>query len=201
MRIDSTLNVICVAYRKTPELRMLINCFFVQSDPRWNLFIIHDGPPPADLVKMIEFYRDPRIKFEFTEKVNGSWGHPNRRMMLRKMPHSRKDFILITNDDNYYVPLFVEMMMTQARKEANNTGIVYCNTVHNYTKYDVLETRLKRGSVDMGSFIVRSDVARKVGFNSDEFDADGIYAEECAQYCSKMKLKLVHIRKALFVHN
>jgi len=76
------LHVVAVAYRRPIELRMLIDCFLRQTDSRWDLSIIHDGIPPDDVLAVISLYDDPRIKFNYTEKVNGDWGHPNRDRSL-----------------------------------------------------------------------------------------------------------------------
>lgn len=201
MLVPLTLNVICVAYKRTLPLKILINAFLNQSDPRWRLFIIHDGPASEDLHQMLAQHKDVRILYQQTETLNGSWGHPNRRAMLGKMPFNHRDFVLITNDDNYYVPTFVEVMLKHAGKRANPVGMVFCDTLHNYTGYEVLHTSIRRGRVDMGSFIVRNDVAKKVGFNFDDFDADGIYAEQCSAYCRRYKIGVVYVPKCLFVHN
>jgi hypothetical protein len=60
---------------------------------------------------------------------------------------------------------------------------------------------MQTNHIDMGSFIVRADVAKTVGFTSDAFHADGIYAEAAAAYCNTTGLGIVYIPKAIFVHN
>jgi len=200
--MNNTLHIICTVYGRALNLRVLIGSILLQTDPRWRLYIVHDGPAGEDIMAVIREAQDPRIKFECTNSVNGYWGHPNRKIMLSKIPFNRKDFVLITNDDNYYVPTFVEVMLQHTGKAANLIGLVYCNTLHSYLQYDVLKTALKRKFIDMGSFIVRVDVARKVGFNAvEEFEADGIYAEACAEYCHRFRLRSIYVQKTLFVHN
>ena len=53
----------------------------------------------------------------------------------------------------------------------------------------------------MGTFIVRFDIAQKVGFNHDHFSADGVYATECDLYCKARGLRTVYIQRPLFIHN
>jgi hypothetical protein len=53
----------------------------------------------------------------------------------------------------------------------------------------------------MGAFIVRDDIAKAVGFNNICFNADGIYAQECSDYCKKNSIGIVYIPKPLFIHN
>jgi hypothetical protein len=150
---------------------------------------------------MDQLKHDTRISFIQTEKVNGFWGHPNRKMMLSKIQYSHSDFLLITNDDNYYVPRFVEFMTMAAIRRNGAVGLVYCDTIHSYMGYDILKTKMQVDYIDMGSFIVRVDVAKKTGFNGTHLQADGQFAVECGQMCRKLKLCMEYISKPLFVHN
>lgn len=193
------ISIIVVAYKRAIPLRILIDSFMVQTCNEWEMQIIHDGPPPQDIKNVVSLYKDPRIKFDFTSDVNGQWGHPNRKLGLRQIPLSHRNFVLMTNDDNYYVPEFVKMFLKQANK--TNTGMVYCDTLHNYISYDVLHSSPKINLIDMGSFIVRADIAKKIGFDNWSFAADGDYAEKCANLCYRRHLRVAYIKKALFVHN
>ena len=191
-----TLKVIVVAYERVIPLRILADCFLVQTDPHWEMYIIHDGPYPTDVMKVIP--EDSRIHFTWSPTRNGKWGHPNRRHMLETLPMDNDDFVLITNDDNYYVPQFVAQMREGSR---NDTGLIYCDCLHNYRQYDILKSELKVNHIDMGSFIVCAHVAKKVGFTSDAINADGFYAEACAAYCDKYRLGITYVPRPLFVHN
>ena len=196
-----TLHILCVAYNRVLPLRGLIDSFMNQTDNRWALNIMHDGPAPEGVLKVVNdpFYTsDGRVHYKESEQCNGQWGHPNRSVMLENLAGACDDYVLMTNDDNYYVPMFVEFFLDQCRADV---GMVYCNTVHNYMKYSVLYTRLKENMIDMGSFIVRQSVAKAVGFKHRHLSADGKYAEECAVECSHNRLGIIYIDKALFVHN
>lgn len=194
----NTLHVIITVFGRAIHLRRIIDCFVVQTCQRWVLHIVHDGPPSKEILAVMSVYNDSRIQFESTPRVNGLWGHPNRQMMLRKMPLNHRDYVLITNDDNDYVPVFVEMMLKKANKVA---GMVYCDTVHSYLKYDILRSQVKENLIDMGSFIVRIDVAKKVGFNDMHFSADGTFAVKCASHAGRLKLPVQHIGLPLAIHN
>jgi hypothetical protein len=119
-------------------------------------------------------------------------------MMLQELCGEPDDYVLITNDDNQYVPVFVEYMLKCC---GENVGFVTCDTIHNYFGYDILASEIKVGAIDMGSFIVKLDVAKAVGFNHMENVADGMYAVECANECQKRGLSVKGIRKPLFIHN
>jgi hypothetical protein len=192
------IQVIAVAYERVIPLRILIDCFLVQTDPRWNLSIIYDGLAPVEIQEVIGLTEDPRIHFYCTERRYGNFGHPNRRQMLSKLAAEKDDYILMTNDDNYYVPKYVELMLNACSR---SIGIVSCNTVHSHFGYDVHYSRLFEGGIDMGAFIVKFPIAKMVGFNHDHFSADGLYAQECATMARTEGLDIIHITKPLFVHN
>jgi hypothetical protein len=196
------LHIICTVFERTEPIKILVSSFILQTNPDWNLTIVHDGPAPEVMKEYLKQYEsDERIKFIETEKVSGYYGHPNRRMLLKTMTYSHQDFILITNDDNYYVPKFIEYMINAASTRVNKVGMVYCDTVHSYLDYNVLKTQLRIDYIDMGSFIVRADIAKRVGFNHINFAADGHFAIECVQYCTKLKLQIKYVAKPLFIHN
>lgn len=195
------LHVLCVAYKRVLPLRGLIDSFMNQTDARWSLYIMHDGPAPEGVLRVVNdpFYiTDGRVHYKETPQCNGEFGHPNRRMMLQDLAGACDDYVLITNDDNYYVPAFVEYFLRECRADV---GMLYCNTVHSYMQYTVMYSRVKECCIDMGCFIVRSDVAKTVGFNQTNHSADGAYAEACAAYCRVHRLTVKYIDKPLFVHN
>ena len=192
------LHVICTVYKRHKTLRLLLDCFQVQTMPNWRLYVVHDGEATKEVRDVIAQYKDDdRIEFIETEERKQMYGHPNRRMMLDSIKGGKDDFVLITNDDNIYLPCFVEYFL----KECNpNTGMVYCDTVHSVLGFGVLKTILKESYVDMGSFIVRLAVAQRVRFRHMHYSADGKYAEECLRECNKRKLVARYIPKPLFVH-
>jgi len=193
-----TLHIIATAYHKPLHLERLVRNFQVQTDKNWNMKVIHDGEPPEQMKAFFKSLKDPRVEFDYTKVVNGYWGHPNRGMMLNELKGDPNDYVLITNDDNQYVDMFVQLILQHCNP---GVGMVFCDTVHNYMYYDVLHTQIRVGRIDMGSFIVRLDVAKKTGFVHTEAVADGIYAEECATECTRQNLKIIYVSKPLFIHN
>lgn len=190
--------MICVAYERPIAMRGLIDCFLLQTNPNWELSIIHDGKAPQDVINTIALYNDSRVRFFESEQRNQQYGHPNRKMMLEGMETSTDDFVLITNDDNYYVPVFAEYML---REVGAGVGMVYCDSVHSHFSYIHHKTEIRVDHVDIGSFIVRVDIAKRVGFHGTNFNSDGVYACLCFDMCRKFGLKTTYIPKPLFVHN
>jgi hypothetical protein len=193
------LKVICVAYERPVQLLGLICSFVAQTNPNWELYIIYDGEVPEDVNRAKSFVQDERVFFSNTPTRNGLWGHPNRKIALESIPGEPGDYVLITNDDNYYVTSFVDQMLTAASVE--DTGMVACYTVHSYNLHAVHKSEVRENGIDMGAFIVRLDIARWVGFNHTHMSADGAYAEECGNHCSNEGLRIMMIPRPLFIHN
>lgn len=192
------LHVICIAYERPIFSRIFIDCFLTQSDKRWDMTFVHDGPASEAMHNVMELYSDPRIKFIETEKRLQNWGHEHRRVMLQLIEGQKGDYVLITNNDNYYVPRYVEYMLREARPDV---GMIYCNFLHHNFEYLNVFTQLKLNHVDMGAYITEIKLAQNVGFQHDVPGSDGLFAEDCSARCKQLGLKTIHIEKTFFVHN
>ncbi|MDD5565035.1 MAG: glycosyltransferase family A protein [Thermoanaerobaculaceae bacterium] len=192
------LHVVVVAYHRPIALRMLIDCFLLQTYQDWIMTIFHDGPAPQSVKDVIAGYNDPRIIFLDSATESGNHGYYIRKGVLKILKASEDDFILNTNDDNYYVPRFIELMMREITPE---TGIVFCDTVHSHQEYNLQVSELKVSGIDLGAFIVRMPLAKEVGFTHDTYAFDGYYAEDCLSAAISKGLRAVHVRKPLFIHN
>jgi hypothetical protein len=193
------IKIICVAYERPIAMRGLIDSFLLQTNPNWELMIVYDGPVPGSIWDTIDLYEDDRVLFDSTETRTQNYGHINRRETLENMTgYTEDDFLLMTNDDNYYVPVFVDYFLKEIKEDI---GMVYCDSVHSHFEYAHHKTKIAVDHIDIGSFIVRVDVAKAVGFKGVEFNADGYYAENCFDECQRRGLREVYIPKPLFVHN
>lgn len=200
------LHVIVIAYDRPIPLRILVDSFIVQHSQNpsitvdWDMIIVHDGPASPEVLKTASLYEDnPKISFIATDQRTGNWGHANRREMLQLIDGDPDDFVLITNDDNYYIPRFIELFFAEAR--ATKTGFIYCDFLHHNFNYDVLCSKIRVNHIDMGAFIVNLKIAQEVGFIHDLPESDGLYAEECATKCAQKGYRVVKVDKPLFVHN
>jgi len=197
------IHVIAVAFERYEPLEILILSLLVQTNPDWTLHIVYDGPAPQKIRDIIApllsgKQKDSRIHFWQSPERYQNYGHPNRRTMLQIIETDSNDYILMTNDDNYYVPRFVEFMLSVTDEK---TGIVYCDTIHSHMGYNIHYSEMRESGIDMGAFIVRADIAKETGFNYDHFSADGRYAEDCLRMCQTKGLKIIKINKPLFIHN
>lgn len=191
------LHIIVTAFHRPDHLRLLMQCFILQSNPNWIMQVIHDGPAPEVLRERVASMHDPRITLEETPQVNGSYGFVNRKQGLEKLVADPLDFVLFTNDDNYYVPRFVEFIFDEAKPDV---GMVYCDMVHSHYAFGLLPAQIKVNHIDMGAFCTRVDIAKETGFNHNVYEADGLFAEECAMKCAEKGMRAIYISKPLFVH-
>lgn len=198
-----TLHVICAAYKRIIPLRILIDSFLVQTNPNWKLYIIHDGKMPEAVKDIIKLYDDERIKVYSTETRNGHSGFGNRDMMMKGIKGEDGDYVMSTNDDNYYVPIFVDEMLKigYVQPGSPGIGIIYCNMIHSHFGYTVLSTVLQVYYIDMGAFAVLLPLAKKVGIKALDDCADGKFAQDCLAECNATGLITVKSEKIMFIHN
>lgn len=186
---------ICTIFNTYPQI---ISSLSLQTHHNWNLILIHDGP--SDMSKAIYnlILGDPRITFVETESRTGNWGHGLRQMALEN--YELGDYVVITNADNYYVPTFVEYMIKGFSK-SHTAVATYCDKMtHSYKAWDVIQCRLERGYIDCGGVMVKSEIAKEVGWkNTTEHSADWLYFTEIASRYTWRNF--IPVKGNLFVHN
>lgn len=193
------IDIVSVTYGQNENLKCFINSIKSQKNNSWRLIIIHDGPNQS-LKEELESngYLIPNkvLFFEYPHRTQ-NYGHVLRDWALKNLVSS--EYVLITNGDNYYTPNMIEEV--QKRKE----DFIYFDCVHshktknnqNSTDYGFMDTKLERGWVDIGCCVIKSNIAKKVGFKSTHFAADWFYFDEILQN----KISIFKINKILFVHN
>ena len=201
-----SVEVICSAYQRFGSLQVLIQSFLNQTDSNWKLHVLHDGPS-GEFDCLAESYLHKfsnRLKFSSTKRRFDDYGHSLREIGLRE---STGDYVLITNDDNYYVPAFMRLM-NLAIEQCSPDVIMY-DMVHSHQfpgnrmqeSYSFFSTAFMINSIDMGAALVRGELARQSGFGDKNFAADWDYFEGVSRASPLEKIHLVKIPKILFVHN
>ena len=87
------LHVLMVAYNRPIELMNSCCLFIRQTNPSWDLRIMHDGVPPKNIIDMMRLFIDKRINFCHSKVRNELWGHPNRKTMLEELKCEDTDFV------------------------------------------------------------------------------------------------------------
>ena len=192
------LQVIVVSYNNDlVSLNIIVNSFLAQTNKSWVMHLVHDGKPNAETASLVYHYATKcDLRFQFTEQVNGNYGHPNRRLVLNQINPEDGEFLLITNHDNYYTPVFVEKVLNSF---TDDVDLVYCDFINSHQGYQYYHSEPAISKIDMGAFVTRTDLSKKSGFNNIEhFCADGIFLEDYKKLITK---QLVHVPLPLFVHN
>lgn len=200
------LTVICVAYKRYRNIPVLIHAFLAQTVQNFRLLIIHDGAD-AEMEKLLTPYRDANpgiVDFMFTAQRYNDYGHSLRDIGLK---HVDTEYVLQTNDDNYYCPKFLEYMFAPVRQMTPGPDIVMCDMIHSHNKpggrkqapYNFFETRPQRLSIDMGCFMARSALAKQTGFRDKSHDGDATYFEDIVRAAGTPKV--VKVPHVLFMHN
>ena len=146
---------------------------------------VTDGPNAA-AVELVGQMGDRRVRVIETPKALGKWGHPYRQVGLDAC---RGEFISTSNDDNYYVPGYLEQMVNALR----DADLAMCKLLHNYFAWEICPA-----GTDLGSWIARAELIRKVPWKGDEFTSDQDYIKTLKALAGE---RVAAIEKALFVHN
>ena len=198
------ITIICVAYKRYKNIHVLINSFLCQTLDNWKLLIIHDGPDSV-MQEILKKYADENdnIDYMFTDVRYNDYGHTLRDMGIQK---SDTEYLMLTNDDNYYVPVFLEYMFKSIH--ANKLDFALCNMIHSHNNpgvyfqqpYELFKSFPKKNYIDVGNFIVRTSIAKEVGFNDRSFDADGTFVDEIMHRYTG-KIRIGKLDNVLYVHN
>lgn len=197
--MEKYLDIISVTYGQTDILKCFINSIKAQTNPNWRLYLIHDGPNKSLHRELInEGYLDSKnIMFvQFPERTE-HYGHKLRKWGLKNLVKS--DYVLLTNGDNYYTPNMVDEILNRDEEFIYFDLVHSHGTKHNTNKdtYGYMKTHLTRGLIDMGCVVIKSDIAKSVGFTSVEYHADWIYFDSVL----KLSPTIFKIDKVLLVHN
>lgn len=185
--------------RQAASLCCLVASFQAQTHPHWQLRVVHDGPyshDPATLRFFDQWDREPRVVVAETKERKQQFGHPHRQAAIEQLLKDGCEWIGLTNQDNYYVPVYLEWMLYVAGQR--KVPFVYCDCVHSHQSWKPMATRPKRGHIDLGGFLAHRSVVEKVKFDKVTFAADGDYVERLVAAGRSRSEK---VPATLFVHN
>lgn len=187
------VDFIIPTYTNIGDLKVILASLKVQSCPYWVATVVVDGiENAANVEKLIKEFGDERIRMKVVEVRSNNWGHTPREVGKQS---SEADYIIMTGDDNYYVPTFVEELRHAVK---NRPGMVYWDMVHNHYDYQLFVCTPGFNQIDIGAFATRSDLAKQVQLKTS-YAADGEFVEEFKQrFPTETILK---IKKVLYVHN
>jgi glycosyltransferase involved in cell wall biosynthesis len=192
----SKIEFIIPTYERVDHLMCLISSIKSQRSDRWKAHIVADCPPEGTLDKIMDYFKDDeRIKFTILPERYNDWGHTPRNYGLE---HATEDWVIMTGEDNYYVPVFVDNMLDAALPNAH---FVFTNMVHNWLNFEyvAIDCQPKWGEIDMGNFMVRREYAQQMRLDVKNIQADGAFVDEYLQRFQSHDI--IKINKFLYVHN
>lgn len=177
---------------------ILVHALMLQTNPHWELLLIHDGPNSTELQSVLKQLNEPRVRYYESPRRYNDWGHSLRAMGLDQIEKEaiEGEFIVITNADNYYCPGFLEIML---KGFESSLVAVYCPLVHDHHGWRLLDARVEYKHIDCGCIMVRREPALETGWTSREYAADWVYISQLAKRFGSHRLK--KIDNILFVHN
>lgn len=189
---ESLVTFICPAYNAHPYI---IESLQAQTHKNWKLHIVHDGPNDTGLKDYIASLNESRVVYEETQTRSENWGHSIRSEWLKK---AEGDYVVITNQDNYHVPVFIEYMLAGF---IPGTIATYCSDmVHSYKAWQIIPCSLRRGYLDCAGVMVKMSAVKEVGWNDTEsHSADWFYFNDLIKKYSPQSFKKV--TGCLLIHN
>lgn len=187
--------------RRSRALTCMLASIAAQTYTNWRVKIVHDGPCQQPNATQNELVHDPRVEFICTPERKLQHGHPHRREQALA-PFSHKDdgpalpeYLVFTNDDNYYMPVFLEWLLAEAT--GLSSDFVYCDMIHSHRMWQHFITMPKKGRIDLGSFLVHRSLVEKVPWTDFSFSGDGTYIEALVAAAKRVR----KLDATLFVHN
>lgn len=190
------IEFIIPTYNRPEKLMTIISSIRSQSVDAWKIHVVADALYDGyDEVKNF-FINDPRIRFSELNGPHKDWGHTARNYGLQE---ATEEWVVMTGDDNYYVPVFCEIFL-QSIEGHPNVNFVYCNMVHNWVNNDYIPIRSipQINGIDIGNFMSKTVNSKQLKLDINVADADGRFVEE---YLQKFPAESLHIDKLLYVHN
>lgn len=188
-------------YERTGHLFALLGSLIAQNNPNWKAHVIADHPPQEALDRItgvINFLNDERIVFTNLPVRYNDWGHTPRNYGLQ---HSTEELIVMTGEDNYYMPTFVNEFHHAILK--NNTNFVYCNMVHNLTdnSYLPVKTKIELGYIDIGCCMYRKKYIKDLLLDVTYPESDFTFMQKYLIGMTDSFMPITKIDKILYVHN
>ena len=191
---------ICPSYNSFP---MLAYSLIAQTNPNWELIIIHDGPAEKhyrDSIKR-EFCIEDRITFIEYHTHSGNCGCVPRAHVFQNLDHlaPTATHVVTTNPDNYHMPVFNEKML--AAFDDPEVIAAHCaGMIHNGYKYEPFPVALKADHIDCAAFMATREAAIEIGWKKIAGEADDwTYMRSVAEHYGRGRVKIV--KGCLVVHN
>ena len=198
------LSIIVVTYKQPMALQCLLASLACQVLQNFEVSIYHDGADPPTRKVADEFVGlSNRFRYFESDQRFNDWGHTLRDIGINE---SDSEFLLITNGDNYYVPRFTEFVFEAI--DISALDVVLWDLVHSYSSpgrrtlrcYTPFRVFPVRYMVDIAGFLVRTSLAKRVGFKDKSHSGDANYIDQVLRLPGAA-IRVGKVEKTLAVHN
>lgn len=191
------IEFIIPTYSRTNHLMTIVCSLLSQTNPNWKAHIVGDCVPNENLERIHSFLNmigDNRIRFTNLPERYNDWGHTPRNYGLEQ---ATEEWTIMTGEDNYYVPTFVDNMLRMGK----DTHFVFCLMVHNWVddNYIPIDCKVEYGKIDIGCFMVKTNMAKKLKLDTKINQADWFFIEDFVKKYPAARFSKVN--KVLYVHN
>lgn len=192
----SKIEFIIPTWNRPHQLMTVVSSIFSQRDDRWKIHVVADGIYDGYEKVKNYFTGDDRIKFTELETPGRDWGHTPRNYGLE---NATEDWVVMSGDDNYYTPVFVDHFLNAAKPAGVN--FVYCDMIHNWTDYQYFHVKAEPvyGRIDIGNFMTKRIYAQQLRLDITNEAADAKFVEAYLNKFTRVGVK--YIPKPLYVHN
>jgi hypothetical protein len=173
-----TFTAVVVSHANEPGLRSILGCLRYQTRPPDETIALCSNTRLPDLRE--DF---PDVTFLAVENQN-DWGHEKRATGLAA---ASCDWVGFFNDDDSYSLDYLERMLA----EAAEADAVFCE----WNENPGCDFHIYRSTA--GNFIVRAALAKKVGWRSRVYEADGHFIEAL----NAAGARVVKVPELLYHHN
>lgn len=199
------LSIVVATYQQANALNCLLASLLCQTLQNFEVIVIHDGADAGSRAIANRYESDfaGRLRYIETAQRFNDWGHSLREIGIQV---ALGEYVLLTNGDNIYGPRTVECIfdavdqyqldvvtwnMIHSRPWPGATRLKACNPFSVHPVHDL---------IDMGSFAVRTTLAKAAGFRDKASDGDATYFSDVLRVTGK-SVRVGKIEKTLFVHN
>ena len=202
------------------HLLTILSSIKTQTDGTCKCLVVKKNDTDNEYQNIISFCKenlfDERLRYiilnnEISDKYTGEYNlYPNFQYGLE---HSNTDcdWVIMTNDDNYYSPNTVKIIRNTIEKNPD-VKLIYFDMLYNsdmidstgkwVESYQYNKTNLNFGFNDIGCFVYKREFAKNIKFKENIFpEADYYFLKEYMEKYCKNENEIIKINKALFIHN
>jgi glycosyltransferase involved in cell wall biosynthesis len=193
MAIMEIIDFIIPTYNRYIPLKSMLASLCAQTKNNWRGTVVIDDINNDKIIEIIKSFDNPNLRYILTGKRYNDWGHTPREIGKQA---SDADYIIMTGDDNYYIPTLIDNINTAIEKDKGD--LIYWDMVHSHYHYSYFKCKPRFNNIDMGAFAFNAKMGKQIKL-STKYAADGIFIEDFKR--TFPEANIVKIDKVLFVHN